>query len=95
MEYGELEDYLYVKQPEQMIPATQLQKRYCMSPFDTTERVHECIYCGKVFKPERSTAKYCCLSHRVLEFRRRKKQLAERNAEPNIKVVRGLLDDTQ
>ena len=79
MEYGEGAKYLTSRYPEQMITAAQLQKGQLfgfssyMTPFDTTERLQECIYCGKVFKPKRSTAKYCCLSHRVLEFRRRGK----------------------
>jgi hypothetical protein len=98
MEYPEAVNYLNSRHPEQMIPA-RLQEGELfgfssyMSPFDISERVHECIYCGKVFKPERSTAKYCYLSHRVLEFRRRRKaQLAEPNT---TSVTRDPLDDRQ
>jgi hypothetical protein len=87
MEYRELANYLKIRQPEKMTTA-QSQKgellgvnSCCMSPFDTTERVHECIYCGKAFKPERSTAKYCRASHRVLMLRRRRKAVLVREMQ--------------
>jgi hypothetical protein len=87
MEYHEAANYL-TRHPEQMIPAAQLQKggfsvNSGLYGFDTTARIHECAYCGKAFESKRSTAKYCCASHRALEFRRRRKaQLAEPNTPP-------------
>jgi len=36
--------------------------------------VQECLYCGAEFDAERSTAKYCCDSHKTLAYRQRREQ---------------------
>jgi hypothetical protein len=33
----------------------------------------KCAFCGGVFKPKRSTAKYCCEGHRIKDFLNKKK----------------------
>ena len=75
VQFHEAENDMKRKYPYQMTEEPKKDDFLSVNSFihfaDLTDREHKCGYCGKEFKYERSTKKYCCPSHRVLMCRRR------------------------
>lgn len=79
MEFGEAENFLGRRYPEQMRQEPDADDddffsvNNCgMHLVDLRCRMNVCEYCGEEFEYKRSTKRYCCPSHRVMMCRKRK-----------------------
>jgi hypothetical protein len=76
LEYREAEDNLRKKHPETQRQGGDFSVNTSLHSYqaELSKRMRQCVYCGSEFESERNTAKYCRPSHRVLMFRRLKRQ---------------------